>query len=232
MQTIATQYESPDFKSTSRRAKSWSIKRDSVLRTPLFYDYLDIDNKVDLERLKAWCHSNWLATIRKALLHRNIMQYHVCCNSFSRRNFCRSSGHPEDQTFELHRVTAFRSIETDEDLFRWLVTTVKENDKNGRKTLFPTINLKHVELETQDNQSDDRESVFSLAKRCLELEKEIKLHKKVLRDLEADNSRLLWSTKTWHSKYEELLDQKDTSLDIYATPVKSKLSNDFMFQNS
>lgn len=232
MQTIATQYESPDFNSTSRRAKSWSIKRDPVLRTQLFYDYLDVENKVDLERLKAWCHSNWLATIRKALLHRNIMQYHVCCNSFSRRNFCKASGHPEDQTFELHRVTAFRSIETDDDLYRWLVASAQENFKNGRKTLFPTVNLRHVDQEAQDNRSDDTETSYMLRKRCQELEKEIDEAKLLVRDLQADNSRLLWSTKTWHSKYEQLLDQKDGPLDIYATPVKNKLSNDFMFQNS
>lgn len=232
MQTISTQYESPDFNSTSHRTKSSSIKRDSLFRSPLFYDFLDIDSAVDLEKLKAWCHTNWLSTIRKALLHRNIMQYHVCCNSFSRRNFCKTADHPVDQTFELHRVTASRSIETDEDLFRWLVTTTKENAKQGRKTLFPTINLKHVELETLDNRPKDMESACMLRKRCQELEKEIDDQKQLLHELQADNSRLLWSSKTWHAKYEDLLDQKDTLLDIYATPVKNKLSNAFMFQNS
>lgn len=232
MQTISTQYESPDFNSTSRRTKSWTTNREYVLQQPLFYDFLDIESAVDLEKLKAWSQCNWFSTIRKALLHRNIMQYHACCNSFSRRNFCRTANHPADQTFQLHRVPAFRSIETGEDLFRWLVTTAKENTKNGRRTLFPTVNIRHVEVETQENRSEDIESTGSLRKRCLDLEKDLEDHRRTVRDLQSENLRLLCSSKMWHSKYEELLDQKEPSLDIYATPIKKKLSNEFMFQTS
>ncbi len=232
MKTISTQYESPFFNSTSLSTKNYTIKRDPTTRLPLFHDYIDIDSAMDLEKLKSWCQSNWLSTIRKALTHRNIMQYHSCCNSFSRRNFCKTADHPIDQTFQLHRVPAFRSIETSEDLFRWLVITAKENTNNGRRTLFPTINIKHLDLETQDKTPDDNEMFCMLRKRCIELEKEITDHKQALSDLQCENLRLLRSSKMWHSKYEDLLDQKEAQLDIYATPIKHKLSNSFMFQNS
>src|SRR5438067_7634832 len=149
MQTISTQYESPEFNSTSQATNNYTFERDYSIRLPLLHYYLDIESPIDLEKLKSWCQSNWFSTIRKALLHRNIMQYHSCCNSFSRRNFCKTADHPKDQTFQLHRVPAFRDIETGEDLFRWLAITAKENTKNGRRTLFPTINIRHVKQETE-----------------------------------------------------------------------------------
>lgn len=232
MKTISTQYESPEFISTSRKTKNTTSKQDSVVRPLLFYDFMDLDDPMDLDRLKLWCQSTWLTTIRKALLYRNLIQYHVCCNSFSRRNFCRGADHPTEKTFELHRLPVFRTIETGEDLFRWLVATARDNAKHGQRTLFPTINFRHVELGTLDKRSEDDETVCMLRKRCQELEKELDHQKHMLRDVEADNSRLLWSSKMWHAKYEELLDQKDPPLDIYSTPIKSKLNNVFMFQNS
>ncbi len=231
MQTISTQYESPDFNSTSLSTKNYTIKRDPAIRLALFHDYLDIDSAMDLEKLRSWCQSNWLSTIRKALTNRNIMQYHACCNSFSRRNFCKSADHPADQTFQLHRVPAFRSIETSEDLFRWLVTTAKENTNCGRRTLFPTINIKHVKTEAEEKTQEDSETASMLRKRCHQLEIEINDQKQLLSELQYENVRLLRSSKMWHSKYEELLDSREPQLDIYATPIKHKLSNSFMFQN-
>ncbi len=230
MQSIATQYESPDFKASSRRAKSSNNKRDAVYRQPLFYDFIDLEDPIDLEKLKSWCKLNWAATFRKAFLHRNVMNYHSCCNSFSKRTFSRGSGHPADHTFDLHRVPAFRSIETEDDLYRWVVATTKENRRQGQKTLFPTVNLRHVDQdEIMDIRRDYSETESMLRKRCHELEQEIDSQKLLLKHLQDENCRLLWSSKAWHSKYEELLDQREPPLDLYATPVKQCISNSFSF---
>jgi len=78
---------------------------------------------------------------------------------------------------------------------------------------------------------DDNETFIMLRKRVHELEKEIDDHKQVLSDLQRENMRLLRSSKMWHAKYEDLLDQSEPQLDLYATPTKHKLSNGFMFQN-
>ena len=221
MQSIATQFEASELQATSNKANSNNGTDGSSFRRFNVLDYLDLDHGADIERLKVWCQQNWSSTFRKAILHRNTMHYHECCNSFSRRAFSKGSGHPLELTCELHRIRSFKTVDSEDGLFRWLLSTAKENARQGRRTLFPSISLKHIDLDDIQRCPNCSQQSDMLRKRCQELEREVTNHKQLLTDLQNENLRLLRSSKTWHSKYEDLLDQRDPPIELYATPIKS-----------
>ena len=193
-------------------------------------DNLSVDDPHDLDRLKQWCQSHWLSTFRKALLNRNIMQYHACCNSFSRRYFCKLAGHPDEMTISLGKVQAFKNIQCGDDLYAWLLQVAKENSRQGQRTLFPMLNRRHYDQSKAEGHEETSfpENSSSLKKRCVLLEKELEQQRTLFNDLLEDNSRLLQSSKAWHAKYEQLLethDSTDYQIDIFSTPVKHRISN-------
>ena len=225
----STQYDSPSHLSTSRRSTT-SDKKDKLYEIPIVYDYIHPDDPNDVERLRVWCCSQWLATIRKSLFHRNLMHYHLCCNSFSRRYFCRSANHPTEETFEVNKLKDFKGMETGEDLFRWQLNMVNENAKHGIKTLFPTINSKHYDITSGHFDSPDISLKAQMTKRCVELERDLDEHKRLIGHLRTENARLLRSSKNWHSLYEETLGKREPQLDLLSTPpLKRMITNSFVF---
>src|SRR5688572_22681654 len=109
--STGTQFDSAFYADTCQKIIG-STKRQDNYDIPVLYDYLDLENAMDLDKLKTWCHSYWFTTIRAALINRNRLQYHACCNSFSRRNFIRHADHPAEETFEVHKLRDFKNIET------------------------------------------------------------------------------------------------------------------------
>lgn len=229
----ATQYESPTFEQASFNVTS-SVRIDSSNQKNIEGDFVNATDPEDIERLKAWSQSNW-PTFHKSLFHSNTIYYHACCNSFSRRYFIRAAGHPALQTSTLYKMPSFRNVQSSEELFRWLLKTVKDNAKVGQQTWFPDINVIHRDIdepcEDQRDNEEDLEAV-SLKKRYHDLEKELTSMKNLLKIAESDNQRLVNSSRTWHMKYQELLDQKEPDEDVFLTPVKRTSSNNLMLFQS
>lgn len=225
MSSKATQCESLDPIPPSQEITS-SSKKQTNYDALMLYDYLDLDNPMDLEKLKTWCHAHWFTTIRKALIHRNLLQYHACCNSFSRRHFSRHTSHPQDETFDIHKLRDFKAIESGDDLFRWQSNLAKENARLGLRTLFPSLNLKACQYaEEKGTFLDDCEQKTMLRKRLGDLERELEDKGRLLSHIQKENSRLLRSSKAWHLKYEELLEQMSPTNELLVTPVKKTKSN-------
>lgn len=210
----------PPFQATRHASKKQPNHEDLIL-----HDYLDTDDVIDQTKLQAWCHAQWLTTLRPALLHRNRLQYHSCCNSFSRRHFIRVASHPADETFEILKLRDFKTIENAEDFHRWQLNLAKENNRNGLKTFFPSINMKYCHSIHQRLPVQEEENKTVLKKRLADLEREVEENKRMLACVQAENSRLWRSSKAWHSKYEELLDTHADYNELLATPVKKLVSN-------
>ena len=219
-----TQWNADELEEAKPRTKG-SSKRDKGYEVPVIYDYIDLESSMDLEKLKTWCLAQWITTIRGSLINRNRLQYHACCNSFSRRHFITKVNHPLDETFDIHRLRDFKTIETGEDFFRWQLNIAKENTKNGLKTLFPSMNSRHIHCSRiTSTLMEDPENKAMLRKRVVDLEHEVEEKKRILNQFQNENSRLLLGNKAWHIKYEELLDARCVPLEVMETPVK-KLSN-------
>ena len=70
-----------------------------------------------------------------------------------------------------------------------------------------------------------------MAQRVSELLHETEKQNKRLKDLENENTRLLSSTMSWHSKYKELLDQTKPPEWLFDTPLKATLNYEEEFPN-
>lgn len=192
-------------------------------------DFIDLNRQLDIDKLRAWCQAQFQVTFRTAQLHSNAMAYHFCCNGFSKRHFIKMAGHPDHMTVRLTKIEAFKHIETEESLFMWLVSIVKERTRRGLRTPFPSLNKKHTEFEEVDMEAKTKEVEEGfLKKRCADLDNEIINLKLALVEAKTENIKLLKSCKAWHSKYQDLLAERsfhDTMLD---TPSK-KLSKEGLF---
>ena len=219
--------EQSNFDSTTFR------RRKTVFEDLMRVDHIDTNDIEHLARLKEWCRTHWTVTFRRAFLNFNVMHFRACCNSFSKRTFVKVASHPALQTTTLNKLPAFKTIETAEDLFRWLLQMAKNNEKFGEKTLFPTVNRHHHDIDqTEDEQTPDTEEQELLKKRCYELQSELENTKSLTRELQADNSRLLNSSKAWHAKYQELLDLSEHTVDFFYTPIKRTNNSMFFLENS
>lgn len=226
--STGTEHESLSHLSTSRRPIA-NEKKDKQYEALLKQDFVDSNEPNDIERLRKWCSSQWSETIRKSLLNRNQMSYHLCCNSFSRRFFCKSANHPTDETFDINKLKDFKSIETGEDLFRWQISMINENTKKGLRTPFPTINIKHFGSAGGQSETTDVNIRAQMTKRLSDLERDLDEHKRLIGHLRTENARLLRSSKNWHSLYEQTLGKRDQLQDLTTTPKKQKISNSFVF---
>ena len=124
------------------------------------------------------------------------------------------------------KLQGFKNLSNEEEFFRWLLKIAKENARHGEKTLFPSMNRQHPDAsDTEDESTRDTDGEVLLKKRFSDMHKELEDQKRLVKDLLADNHRLLSSSKAWHSRYQELLDQRDTTADFFATPTKKHLTN-------
>ena len=207
-----------------------ACRKPDLLSYALEYtDFMDTSSSIDTERLRLWCQAHWQVTFRTAQLHSNSMVYHSCCNSFSRRHFNKSAGHPDHLSIRLNRIQSFKNIETEESLFFWLLCIAKDRARRGLKTAFPTINRKHNELAEQDPvlQAREAEGCY-LKKRCEDLDNEVRKLRDQNEYFKDQNSKLLNSCTDWHNKYQELREQREYLASYLSTPQK-KLSKDEVF---
>ena len=184
-------------------------------------------NESHLQMLRGWCLAHWTTTFRRSMLYGNSLTYHRCCNSFSRRAFVKAAGHPADESFTVRQVPRLRNGSSAEDLFTWLLEEALEHQRRGRKMLFPSLNRVHANADqTLEAELQAKSEEGALARRMSELLQETERQNKKLKELEKENTRLLSSSMSWHSKYKELLDQTKPPEWLFDTPMKATLKYD------
>lgn len=196
-------------------------------------DLLDFNKPSHLQRLKYWCDIHWPAVIQNSLANSNIIFYHSCCNSFSKRSYSKRTNHPEYLSVSINRMATFKQMKGPEGLYQWLVMVAKSNASLGHRTLFPTINKRYCEcFDGRPAAHPDPRRQHFLDKRNRELEEELKEAKLVACRLQVENTILLNSSKSWCTKYQELLEQREIQEEMFATPMKKLSNSPIFFENT
>ena len=184
----------------------------------------ELGSEDDDKELKLWCRLHWQYTLTKGIQGCNAPTYHDCCVSFSRRGCVKKISHPTLQSASVLKIPSLRNTTSPEALHRWLRERLTVHHNLGKKKLyFPSINIAHFDSE-EDEEEDIGESAELLAKRCVAVSEEN-------HQLREQNKQLLFSSKSWHDKYQALLFKTEQDCnDSYTetTPlkaVKQEISN-------
>lgn len=133
------------------------------------------------------------------------MSYHDCCNSFSKRGFAKSAGHPPLQSAYILKIPTLRTVSSPEELCNWLKNRMKEHRSEGRIPVFPTMNRHHTDM-VEEKEIDNRdEQVESLEKMYKDLLSEKGVLERQIEKLQLDNSRLQASSKSWMKLYQDIM---------------------------
>lgn len=185
------------------------------------------------KKLLQWCHLQWMPTFKKSIDQGNSIYFHECCSCFTRRVFSKNAGHPSLQTCPISKIPSFRDVNSAEDLYQWLLRRLNDSIKLGHRCLFPALNREHVE--SFDQEVLNREQEIEMLRKRLEqmTQMESSLNKQLV-SLKEENQKLLHSTKSWYSKYQEIVEFKDHALSSqFATPLKRQPNSNFdMFETS
>jgi FtsZ-binding cell division protein ZapB len=102
-----------------------------------------------------------------------------------------------------------------------LKTRLRTHHKLDLKTFFPTINTAHFTTEA-DYAEDSDQQLEVLGKRCNKAVEELARAREQIDRLKQDNKALHSSTKSWYSKYQDLLIKEKDDAPSYTetTPVK------------
>lgn len=177
--------------------------------------------------LLSWCKEKWADTFHPSITHRNPLFFNSCCGSFTRRWYAKSAAHPPLESCSIMKIPSFSGVTNADELYKWLLMMLSQNHKAGRPCYFPSINTPHVEIEDPEDQLDQEEAEL-LNKRVQDISKKLQHHEKRLKDLEGlgkVNQQLLSSSRAWHSKYQELLEQNQNGCpEEFVTPVKKNVS--------
>ena len=186
-------------------------------------------NQHDLE-LKNWCRMNWEELISKSIKNRNAPIYHECCISFSKRGCVKRHSHPPLQSVSVLKMPSLMSLDSPEGFHLWIRQRLKLRQRMDKPLHFPSINVAHFDENSNEEDEEMEDKVEMLGKRVelLSLMHE-KAHQEVL-TLREQNTKLLASSKDWHSKYQELQMKWQDETASYAdtTPCKKlKLTSNF-----
>lgn len=213
-------------------------EQGSRVQTQVHYSYrklsstsiFDSTNKDHLVLLKDWCTEQWSTTFQRSLLSSNVLYYHSCCCAFSRRGFSKTAGHPSHQTQSVRKLEGFKEVSSADELFDWLLKLIKNNQMTGRECYFPSINSFHFPQQTITDTLEMKphsEREF-LTKRVDELIQENCKLKNKINTIVQENKQLLYSSKSWHSKYQDLLESPlNTISETRQTPQKLTKLNKF-----
>ena len=191
--------------------------------------YINPACKAHQDWLRSWCRAHWLSTFKRSLVYGNKLSYHACCNSFSRRGFSKVAGHPPLLSMGVLQIPGLRNATSHEDLLQWLLDIVMESTHQGQRVLFPSLNRHHIdreEIEEVTGRETEQEKL--LTKRNTDLERELDKAMKQVTELKKHNEQLFQSSKSWYSKYEQLLDN-GTAIFTLMTPKKHRTNDVFEF---
>ena len=186
-------------------------------------------NKDDLE-LKTWCRIHWQELIDKIVKYKNAAIFHDCCLSFSKKGCVKRHSHPPLQSVSVLKMPSMMSLDSPEAFHLWIRQRLKLRQRSDQPLYFPSINTAHFGDNSNEEDEGMEDKVESLGKRVelLSLMHE-KAHQELLA-LREQNTRLLASSRDWHSKYQELQMKWQDETASYAdtTPCKKlKLTSNF-----
>lgn len=170
---------------------------------------MDIGKNDDMQELKQWCVFHWHKTLKKSIENYNPIIYHDCCFSFSRRGFFKTAGHPSLESASVLKIPTLRHISSADEFHRWVLEKAKARLQQGRRSIFPEINKRHREEESED----DEDEVSRLLKRCKELGENYTAALRKIDELIRDNTRLQAACKHWCQKYHDAVLQQEDDQD-------------------
>jgi hypothetical protein len=180
------------------------------------------------QQLLEWCQMQWIATFKKSKQYNNTVFYHDCCSCFSRRRFVHEAGHPPLQTSSVLKMPSFKEVDTAESFYRWLLKMLTNNKNRGLHCYFPSLNRYHMEEEASEMADTDEEDVLIKKRVETAVDQQARQFRQKIEQLEKANRQLLSSSKSWHNKYQELLEQVDREVPIeFQTPLKKKTKESF-----
>lgn len=178
------------------------------------------EKKLHQKRLHEWCKEVWGSDFKRAILSGNPPLYHDCCCAFSRRFFAKKCGHPSIQTCPVTKIPSFKDVETADQFYKWLYKLLCGNKKRGERCLFPRFNVEHFEDDGL-NEFEAAETIKELRLLLDEATISIAGQDEAIKNLKADNEKLLHASKAWYQRYQELLEQPVKQEDVvYNTPQK------------
>lgn len=154
--------------------------------------------------MKTWCNRHYLETVRKSIENYNALQYHYCCNSFSRRSYAKRAGHPSIHTANILKIPSLKAVSSADELYHWLRMRMREHQSEGRPAFFPGINRPHQVIPVDNNHNDGECFKADFFKtRCESLLKENEDFVQKLEKLKEDNMKLQSSSKYWMRLYQD-----------------------------
>ena len=165
----------------------------------------DLASEEDAKELKTWCRLHFQHTISKGIQGCNTPIYHDCCISFSKRGCVKRLSHPSLQSASVLKIPSLRRADSPEDLYEWLRSRMIVQYNLGQKVYFPTINTAHFSSGDDDTEDEEQQSSEFLGKRMKELNEEKLKTEQEMNQLKEENNRLLGASRSWFSKYQELL---------------------------
>ena len=192
----------------------------TTTQTPNIPRPFDLVNEEDAQELKNWCRVHWQYTLTKGIQNSNTPFYHDCCVSFSRRGCVKRLSHPPLQSASVLKIPSLRNVESPEALYEWLRERLIMHYSLGKKVFFPSINIAHFDSEENKTDEDQKEL---LCKRVEQLSEEKLKTEQEVRQLREDNNKLLHSSKSWYTKYQELIFRIEGDTPSYTeiTPKKT-----------
>lgn len=190
--------------------------------------YLDPNNADHLQRLDDWCQFQWRATIQRNLDQKNRLRYSQCCNSFIRRGFVKTAGHPQNCTIQVEKLFRMNDITTADQLRDWMIHRARQLIEGGQHMLFPSLKRCHTVMGIEEVAEQYKAQKELLQRQCDQLQEELRQAKLQLDKSQTGTHGLLSAVKHWHSLYEDLLDKYEDPDAGYSEPQKKhKLSSDF-----
>lgn len=182
--------------------------------------WFDPASEDDTQELKNWCSFHWEQTVIHGIKTNNAAAYHYCCLSFSKKGCLKKNTHPPFQSASVLKIPGLRNARSPADLYKWLRERIADHQRLGKKAVFPSVNMPHIELDSEE-ESGECQSAELLKKRCEDLDQKI-------RQLADDNQRLLASSKCWCLKYQELLASREEDKYSFGelTPQKAVKTDD------
>ena len=168
---------------------------------------MDLQSPRDLQELKQWCEDHWIRTVKRSLDNYNALLFHDCCYSFSRRAYSKKGSHPSLQSVSVLRIPTLKWVCTAEQFFKWMLDRARLRLQQGRRVVFPVINIEHRLEEDLDS---DEGGCGDLVKRCEHLTASYQKSLDRIDQLAKENMRLLSSSKVWCQKYLALAAEKES----------------------
>ena len=197
----------------------------------LRFSHFDPSCAQDKAKLMDWCKRYWRTIFLKSLQNQNVMHYHECCTSFSRRSFVKLAGHPALHSSSLLRIPSFKEVLTAEDFYYWLLKLLTDRAKAGLPCRFPAINRAHIDETDEPEELKVGDDRTFLQKRVDELQVKLEWLEERLTTADYDKQKLLRCAHNWYEKYQEAADQGRSAVPLeFQTPQKVKPKCSLFFE--